>query len=66
MDDQIVPFDQLDPHATREQRVFEIRRIVDTGREEHDGRFVTAAAPKALRRAVAQRSAEPERIVVDG
>ena len=60
MADQVAALDELDAHVAGEERVLEVRGVVDAGREQHDGR--RRALPGG---ATAQRREQLLRVVVD-
>ena len=57
---EVATLDQLDAHLAREERVLEVRRVVQTRREHDDARLVDTR-----RRGVAQRLEEMLRVVGD-
>jgi hypothetical protein len=62
VDDQVASLDELDAHLSSQERVLEVRRVEDTGREHDDGRAVTSGRW----RDVAQRAQQGTAVVVDG
>jgi hypothetical protein len=57
---RVAALDELDAHLPREERVLEVRRVVDARREQHDRR-----ARRSGRRGRAQRREQLLRVVVD-
>jgi hypothetical protein len=61
LDEEIAPLDEGHPHLPRQERMLEVRRVVDPGRQHHRDRAL--AGP---RRRVEQGVEEQARVVVDG
>ena len=56
---EIAPFHQLDTHLLGEEAVFEVRAVIETGREQHDDGALAAAGRKA-----AQNPRQFRRVVI--
>ena len=52
---EVAALDQLDAHLPGEERVLEVRRVVDAGREHDDARVVDARAARCARSASSSR-----------
>ena len=61
LDDEIASFDQLDAELVGKERVLVVGRVVDAGREQHDGRL----GGRSHRRDGPQRREQFVRIVLD-
>ena len=59
-DDKVTTLDELDTHHPREERVLEVRAVVDAGGEHHDGRVGAALGSSRT-----ERVEQDARVVVD-
>ena len=55
--EEVAPLDQLDPHLLRQEGVLEVGRVVDAGRQQHDGRARRRARRRAARARAGSRAA---------
>jgi len=59
--EEVAALDELDAHEAREERVLEVRGVVDPGRQDDDRRVVDAAGSRGTERAEELRG-----VVADG